>query len=112
MAPIFTFGLGSFSSLGKMLLLGALVGSVVCAVHAAAPPPNPTTLGPSVFTAGPLSDFTTLFREWYNNPTATSAQPQPKVTDPVSVRLIRYLMSHRRTDGLASVIRERFIHFP
>ncbi|KAH9178518.1 Metallo-dependent phosphatase [Lactarius sanguifluus] len=40
------------------------------------------TYGPSTFTA-PGSFPTSLYRSYYNDPTATSAQPQPVVSDPV-----------------------------
>lgn len=45
------------------------------------------TLGPSVFTA-PRAFPTSLYRSYYNDPTATTAQPQPIITDPVSVSFI------------------------
>lgn len=45
-------------------------------------------LGPSTFTA-PGSFPTSLFERYYNNPTATSEQPQPVITDPISVSLDR-----------------------
>lgn len=31
---------------------------------------------------------TSLYSEYYNNPTATSAQPQPVISDPVTVSVI------------------------
>ena len=40
---------------------------------------------PSTFTA-PGTFPTSVFSKYYNTPTATSAQPQPVVTDPVTVR--------------------------
>lgn len=43
------------------------------------------TLGPAVFTA-PGAFPTSLYRFYYNDPTATTAQPQPIITDPVTVR--------------------------
>lgn len=43
-------------------------------------------LGPSTFTA-PGRFPTSLFKHYYNNPTATSEQPQPVITDPVLVSL-------------------------
>ena len=45
--------------------------------------------GPSAFTA-PGVFPTSLYRHYYNSPTATSAQPQPVISDPVTVSL-RYL---------------------
>ena len=44
-------------------------------------------LGPSVFTA-PRAFPTSFYRSYYNDPTATTAQPQPIITDPVSVSFI------------------------
>ena len=40
---------------------------------------------PSTFTA-PGTFPTSVFSKYYNIPTATSAQPQPVVSDPVTVR--------------------------
>lgn len=46
---------------------------------------NGLELGPSLYTApGPFPTF--LWKHYYNNPTATSAQPQPVITNPVTVR--------------------------
>ena len=41
-------------------------------------------LGPSVVTA-PRIFPTSLYQSYYNDPTATTAQPQPIITDLVSV---------------------------
>ncbi|KAF8340731.1 uncharacterized protein EI90DRAFT_2906259 [Cantharellus anzutake] len=43
------------------------------------------SLAPSAYTAGPIKS---VWKEgYYNNPTGTAEQPQPRVTDPVSGRL-------------------------
>ena len=42
------------------------------------------TLGPSVFTA-PGVFPTSVYKSYYNDPTATTAQPQPVISDPVTV---------------------------
>ncbi len=46
-----------------------------------------SALGPSVFTA-PGAFPTSVYKHYYNSPTATSAQPQPVISDPVSVGTI------------------------
>lgn len=43
------------------------------------------TLGPTTF-AVPGKFPKSVFPAYYNNPTATSAQPQPVISDPVTVR--------------------------
>ncbi|KAH9962705.1 Metallo-dependent phosphatase [Lactifluus volemus] len=45
-------------------------------------PVSSLTYGPSTFTA-PGTFPTSLYQSYYNNPTATSAQPQPVISDPV-----------------------------
>ena len=44
------------------------------------------TYGPSLY-APPGAFPTSLYQSYYNNPTATSAQPQPVISDPVLVRI-------------------------
>lgn len=44
------------------------------------------TYGPSSY-APPGAFPTSLYQSYYNNPTATSAQPQPVISDPVLVRI-------------------------
>ncbi|KAN0131836.1 Metallo-dependent phosphatase-like protein [Lactarius tabidus] len=44
------------------------------------------TYGPASF-AAPGSFPTSLYQSYYNNPTATAAQPQPVISDPVLVRI-------------------------
>lgn len=43
------------------------------------------SLGPSSF-AAPGAFPTSLYSEYFNNPTQTSAQVQPVISDPVTVR--------------------------
>ena len=50
------------------------------------------TYGPSSF-APPGLFPTSLYQSYYNNPTATAAQPQPVVSDPVLVRIYTVLMA-------------------
>ncbi|KAI0253189.1 Metallo-dependent phosphatase-like protein [Lactifluus subvellereus] len=57
-----------------------LLVSAAIALHARA---ASLSYGPSSFTA-PGSFPTSLYSSYYNNPTATSAQPQPVISDPVS----------------------------
>jgi hypothetical protein len=47
---------------------------------------NALTYGPSSY-APPGAFPTSLYNSYYNNPTATSAQPQPVISDPVLVRV-------------------------
>ncbi|KAI0673559.1 sphingomyelin phosphodiesterase [Trametes maxima] len=61
----------------------AAASAVVFAVPGLAEPVTANGLGPSVFTA-PGTVPTSVYKHYYNSPTATSAQPQPVVSDPVS----------------------------
>jgi sphingomyelin phosphodiesterase len=45
----------------------------------------PLTFGPSAFTA-PGTFPTSVYSKYFNSPTATSAQVQPVISDPVLVR--------------------------
>ncbi|KAA1467835.1 sphingomyelin phosphodiesterase [Dentipellis sp. KUC8613] len=69
------------------LCLQLLTISVGCAAPAAlaasVQPSGTLALGPSVFTA-PGAFPTSLFQAYFNDPTATSAQPQPVISDPVT----------------------------
>ena len=47
-------------------------------------PASTLTFGPSSFVA-PGVFPTTVYDHYYNDPTATTAQPQPIITDPVTV---------------------------
>ncbi len=48
------------------------------------------TYGPSSY-APPGAFPTSLYKSYYNNPTATLAQPQPVISDPVLVRIYCHL---------------------
>ncbi|KAI0053471.1 sphingomyelin phosphodiesterase [Auriscalpium vulgare] len=50
-------------------------------------------LGPSTFTA-PGTFPTSLYKAYYNNPTATSAQPQPVILDPVSHKIYPFSLTN------------------
>ncbi|GJJ12646.1 hypothetical protein Clacol_006890 [Clathrus columnatus] len=50
--------------------------------HSPTPTGGPLPLGPSAFTA-PGTFPSSVFSHYFNNPTATSAQPQPVISDPV-----------------------------
>ena len=54
-------------------------------VRAAATGEDTIQLGPSAYTA-PGVFPKSVFKHYYNDPTATTAQPQPVVTDPILVR--------------------------
>ena len=59
------------------------LGVVVAAFSTAALSAN-VTLGPSAFTA-PGAFPTSVYSSYYNDPTQTSAQVQPVISDPVDV---------------------------
>lgn len=69
--------------LARLLITLAVVVGVV---FAAATGEDTVELGPSTHTAPGLFPAS-VFRHYYNNPTATIAQPQPVVTDPILVRV-------------------------
>ena len=60
-----------------------LLASAAIAIQAQA---ASLTYGPSTF-APPGAFPTSLYKSYYNDPTATLAQPQPVISDPVSVRI-------------------------
>lgn len=49
-------------------------------------------LGPSAYTV-PGAFPTSLYQSYYNDPTATSAEPQPVISDPVTVSIQSILYS-------------------
>ncbi|OJT08975.1 hypothetical protein TRAPUB_109 [Trametes pubescens] len=55
-----------------------------------------SALGPSVFTA-PGAFPTSVYKHYYNSPTATSAQPQPVISDPVSHRIYPFELTNPAT---------------
>ena len=66
-------------------VLGAFALSAIAfSVPAVAEPVTIDGLGPSAYTA-PGVFPTSVYKHYYNSPTATSAQPQPVISDPVSV---------------------------
>ncbi|RDX52009.1 sphingomyelin phosphodiesterase [Lentinus brumalis] len=68
------------------ILSVAAASAVVFSVprsFASAEPVSADAFGPSAFTA-PGAFPTSLYRHYYNSPTATSAQPQPVISDPVT----------------------------
>ncbi|PIL31549.1 hypothetical protein GSI_06251 [Ganoderma sinense ZZ0214-1] len=65
-------------------ILSVAAASVAAFSFPAFAEPIPSgALGPSAFTA-PGAFPTSLYKHYYNNPTATSAQPQPVISDPVT----------------------------
>ncbi|KAJ8462161.1 hypothetical protein ONZ51_g11074 [Trametes cubensis] len=65
-------------------VLGAFALSAIAfSVPAVAEPVTVDGLGPSAYTA-PGVFPTSVYKHYYNSPTATSAQPQPVISDPVS----------------------------
>ena len=65
----------------KMARVLQLLCCVVLALQSSA-----VTYGPSSY-APPGAFPTSLYQSYYNDPTATSAQPQPVISDPVLVRI-------------------------
>src|SRR5258708_34656310 len=62
--------------------------------------------GPS--SSPPPGNFpTSLYKSYYNNPTATSAQPQPVISDPVLVCI--YASVCEELDSLMSIYSTRYI---
>lgn len=64
-----------------MLLLGSLLALASCHVALAS---TADDLGPTAYTA-PGAFPTSVYGKYWNDPTGTSAQPQPVITDPVTV---------------------------
>lgn len=54
-------------------------------------------LGPTAFTA-PGSFPTSVYKHYYNNPTQTSEQVQPVITDPVLVSILPFLLPPQKID--------------
>ncbi len=76
--------LSHFPPLADMTRFFKLLACATIATQARAA--GTVTYGPSTFTVpGPFP--TSLYDSYYNNPTATSAQPQPVISDPVLVRI-------------------------
>ena len=77
-------------------MLGAFCVSVlpvlVAAQSSAASPPSAYAV-PGVFP-------TSVYGAYYNDPTATTAEPQPIITDPVTVSLRSWCPRGVRADGL------------
>lgn len=73
--------------LSHRVLSIAAASAVAFSVPGFAEPVAVDALGPSAFTA-PGAFPTSVYKHYYNSPTATSAQPQPVISDPVSVGTI------------------------
>ena len=67
-----------------MTRLFKLLACVATATQA--PAATSLTYGPSSFVPPGLFP-TSLYKTYYNDPTATAAQPQPVISDPVLVRI-------------------------
>ncbi|THH33122.1 hypothetical protein EUX98_g1075 [Antrodiella citrinella] len=85
-----TLGSNSLRQLSMMFSLKVAAAIApflgLVASQAAAPIANTTNpFGPLAFTA-PGAFPTSIYKEYYNNPTATSAQVQPVITDPVLLK--------------------------
>ena len=81
------FALLAIAAMVSSRILGvAAASAAVFSVPAvfAAKSASSESLGPSAFTA-PGAFPTSLYKHYYNSPTATSAQPQPVISDPVTV---------------------------
>lgn len=63
-----------------------LAGSLVLAGTVTSQSSSISGLGPSAYTA-PGTFPTSVYEAYYNDPTATTAEPQPVITDPITVSL-------------------------
>ncbi|KAI0778609.1 sphingomyelin phosphodiesterase [Trametes elegans] len=70
--------------------------AVVFSVSALAEPVTTDALGPSAFTA-PGRFPTSVYKHYYNSPTATSAQPQPVISDPISHKIYPFELTNPAT---------------
>ncbi|KAI8981242.1 sphingomyelin phosphodiesterase [Trametes punicea] len=77
-------------------LVVAAVSAVVFSVSGYAEPVTTNGLGPSAYTA-PGSFPTSIYKHYYNSPTATSAQPQPVISDPVSHKVYPFELTNPAT---------------
>ena len=68
------------------MLMSAAISQIVLATASLA------AISPSSYTAAGAFP-TSVFTKYYNDPTATSAQPQPVVSDPVTVAFCPILLS-------------------
>ena len=75
------------SMVSRKILSVAAASAVVFSVPTAVGEPvSSEAFGPSAFTA-PGAFPTSLYKHYFNSPTATSAQPQPVISDPVTVSI-------------------------
>ena len=72
---------------GPIMVLSTLLLLTSTVAAASAKNPSSVELGPSTFTV-PGAFPTSIYKHYYNNPTATSAQVQPVITDPVTVSVL------------------------
>ena len=71
----------------RLLGVAAAASAVVFSVPASlADPVSVESFGPSAVTA-PGAFPTSLYKHYFNSPTATSAQPQPVISDPISASI-------------------------
>ncbi|KAI0375428.1 sphingomyelin phosphodiesterase [Pilatotrama ljubarskyi] len=78
-------------------VLSLIVASVALfSVPGLAEPVTVDGLGPSAFTA-PGAFPTSVYRHYYNSPKATSAQPQPVISDPVSHKIYPFDLTNPAT---------------
>ncbi|KAH9858229.1 sphingomyelin phosphodiesterase [Lenzites betulinus] len=74
----------------------AAASAVAFSVPGLAEPVAPDGLGPSAFTA-PGAFPTSAYKHYYNSPTATSAQPQPVISDPVTHEIYPFELTNPDT---------------
>ena len=86
--PAENISLGSALSLVQAIIIMVRYFPLLtlCAIAPSALGASSLTYGPSTFTA-PGTFPTSLYEHYYNSPTATSAQVQPVISDPVTVSL-------------------------
>ncbi|RPD64995.1 sphingomyelin phosphodiesterase [Lentinus tigrinus ALCF2SS1-6] len=83
----------------RRILSVAVAFAVAFSVHsslASAEPVSAEVFGPSAF-AAPGAFPTSVYKHYYNSPTATSAQPQPVISDPVTHEIYPFELTNPDT---------------
>ncbi|KAI0937249.1 hypothetical protein AcV5_005199 [Taiwanofungus camphoratus] len=73
-----------------------LAGSLVLAGTVTSQSSSISGLGPSAYTA-PGTFPTSVYEAYYNDPTATTAEPQPVITDPITHEIYPYSLTNPET---------------
>ncbi|KAI0715131.1 hypothetical protein C8Q76DRAFT_795917 [Earliella scabrosa] len=83
----------AINMVSRRILSVAAAYAVIFSVPGHSEPIAPDVFGPSVFTA-PGAFPTSLYRHYYNSPTATSVQPQPVISDPVTHKIYPFALTN------------------